>query len=47
MKVKSIISIILFSLFTLRLWAVPAYPNPIEIIQPDGSSLTIIQKGDE
>jgi hypothetical protein len=30
-----------------QLWAVPAYPYPIEITQPDGSNLTVIQKGDE
>lgn len=28
-------------------WAVKAYPYPVEITQPDGSKITIIQKGDE
>lgn len=33
--------------FALRLYAVPAYPNPIKIKQPDGTTLTITLKGDE
>jgi M6 family metalloprotease-like protein len=28
-------------------FAVPAYPHPVEIQQPDGSKLTIVLKGDE
>jgi len=28
-------------------FGVPAYPFPIEIIQPDGTKITVIQKGDE
>src|SRR5665647_42168 len=27
--------------------AMPAYPKPIEVIQPDGTKLTILLKGDE
>ena len=30
-----------------NLYAVPAYPNPIEVAQPDGTTLTITLKGDE
>ncbi|MFV0376774.1 MAG: hypothetical protein ACK5JD_05655 [Mangrovibacterium sp.] len=33
--------------FQKELIAVSAYPYPIEIIQPNGSILTIVQKGDE
>ena len=37
----------LFFIITARVFAVSAYPHPIEVIQPDGSKLTIILKGDE
>lgn len=47
MKTKIIINMVFLFLLGVKLWAVPAYPYPIEITQPDGSNLTIIQKGDE
>lgn len=31
----------------IRLSASPAYPNPIQFIQPDGSKISILLKGDE
>lgn len=45
---KKVLFLIALTLcFQIELIAVSAYPYPIEIIQPDGSSLTIMQKGDE
>jgi len=38
---------ILLSFVTNSLFAVIAYPYPVEITQPDGSKLTVILKGDE
>lgn len=38
---------VLFLFIVIKTQAVPAYPLPIEIIQPDGSKITIILKGDE
>jgi M6 family metalloprotease-like protein len=32
---------------TFKMYAVPAYPHPIEVRQPDGTVLTITLKGDE
>jgi M6 family metalloprotease-like protein len=46
MKTKILIIVVL-SLCSVKLWAVPAYPYPIEITQPNGKNLTIIQNGDE
>lgn len=46
MKTTILITVIL-SLFTIRLFAVTAYPYPVEITQPNGSKLIIVQKGDE
>ncbi|HOK36255.1 MAG TPA: hypothetical protein PLR72_03240, partial [Paludibacteraceae bacterium] len=31
----------------LQVFAVPAYPYPIKVTQPDGSDITFIMKGDE
>ena len=39
--------IMVLLLCSVKSWAVPACPYPIEITQPDGSALTIVQKGDE
>lgn len=36
-----------FSLLTQSVFGVIAYPFPIEIVQPDGTKLTIVIKGDE
>ncbi|MEA4916750.1 T9SS type A sorting domain-containing protein [Proteiniphilum sp.] len=44
---KILLLIALAFCFQTQLKAVPAYPYPIEIIQPDGSSLTIMLKEDE
>ncbi|MDR1763794.1 MAG: M6 family metalloprotease domain-containing protein [Dysgonamonadaceae bacterium] len=33
--------------FTTALRAVPAYPNPVKIKQPDGSEITLVMHGDE
>jgi M6 family metalloprotease-like protein len=39
--------ILMLFLASSKLFAVPAYPYPIEITQPDGTTLTIMLKGDE
>ncbi|MDR0206332.1 MAG: M6 family metalloprotease domain-containing protein [Bacteroidales bacterium] len=45
---KKILTFILFSaVITVRIFAVSAYPYPIEIEQPDGTKITILLKGDE
>ena len=38
-----------FALVTisLHIWAVPATPYPIEMTQPDGTTLTVFLHGDE
>lgn len=38
---------IMLTLFSINLFAIPANPTPITIKQPNGKSLTLIQKGDE
>lgn len=40
-----IISFLILSVFQLK--AVPAYPYPIKVQQPDGSYITVINRGDE
>lgn len=49
MKNQAIKLFLFFFLIILNqsVFGVIAYPYPIEIVQPDGSKLTIIQKGDE
>ncbi|MBB3186141.1 M6 family metalloprotease domain-containing protein [Microbacter margulisiae] len=47
MKKLIIIFVCLFLLYSLRLLAVSAYPWPVIITQPDGTKITVIQKGDE
>ncbi len=44
---SSILFIVLFSFGLEQSNAVPAYPNPIEFRQPDGTSITIRMMGDE
>jgi M6 family metalloprotease-like protein len=39
--------VFLFFLATGNIEAVPAYPFPIQVIQPDGSTLTLLIRGDE
>jgi M6 family metalloprotease-like protein len=34
-------------LLSLNLSAIPAYPHPVTVTQPDGSNITVILKGDE
>lgn len=44
---RTIFAFILFTGPYLTLSAIPAYPYPIKITQPDGSEITIMIKGDE
>lgn len=47
-KIKlSIFFIALFCALTFRMVAVPAYPLPIVVSQPDGTTISIMIKGDE
>lgn len=43
----SLVLIVVLSLFVQQLFAVPAYPYPVKIEQADGTTLTVILKGDE
>ncbi len=47
---KQILFLFIFLLFIFirqSAFGVPAYPFPVEIIQPDGTRIVVIQKGDE
>ena len=44
---RIIFAIVLFTGTYFTLSAIPAYPYPIKITQPDGSELTIMLRGDE
>ncbi len=44
---KRLFTTLLFSIALLSVWAVPADPFPVEVRQPDGTLLTILQYGDE
>lgn len=45
---NSILALILLCLFSIQnSFAGPAYPFPVEVKQPDGTKITIINKGDE
>ena len=47
MKRKLLILVALIFVQYVYLFAGPAYPHPVNIIQPDGSKITILLKGDE
>ncbi len=47
MKKLTLLVMCLFLLHHIQLFAVSAYPWPVVITQPDGSKVTVIQKGDE
>lgn len=42
-----IFAVLLFATISIRAFAVPAYPFPVTITQPDGTTLSVILKGDE
>ncbi len=44
---KALFAILFFQAFTLNVFAEPAYPFPIQVKQPDGTTITITMKGDE
>lgn len=44
---KKIILSLLFMLVTAGAWAVKAYPLPVEVVQSDGTTLTVVLHGDE
>lgn len=44
-KVSAVMAVML--LYTWRLSAVPVYPGPIKVVQPDGTELTVLSYGDE
>jgi len=44
---KKILFLFLISMVYLQTFAVPAYPYPVTITQPNGEELTLIMKGDE
>lgn len=45
--IRTILLLISLSLYAFQTWAVPAYPYPVKITQPDGSTLNLLLKGDE
>jgi len=45
--IKSFILLAFLLISTTILYAVPAYPNPVVVTQPDGKTLTVMIKGDE
>lgn len=48
MKIRILLLMLFFTeLFSVSIYAVPAYPFPIKYKQPDGSEITIQLKGDE
>jgi M6 family metalloprotease-like protein len=47
MKRLAFLIMCLFLLYQIQLFAVSAYPWPVLITQPDGSKITVNQKGDE
>ena len=44
---KKIISLLLFSIVTLNVFATTAFPEKVEFTQPNGEKVTIFMKGDE
>lgn len=46
-NVKRILLLTIGVMAMLRAWAVPAYPYPVTVTQPDGTTLTIQGHGDE
>jgi immune inhibitor A len=44
---KRILTVLFGLLFTANMWAVKAYPLPVTVRQPDGSTLTVVLHGDE
>ena len=44
---KSVLFPVMLLFCTFRAAAVPAYPYPVTITQPDGTQLTVVMKGDE
>ena len=44
---KRLFTTLLCQLALAALWAAPADPFPVEVTQPDGTRLTIVQHGDE
>ena len=47
MNRKSFFLLLLIGAFVFRLQAVPAFPYPVKVNQPDGTSLTVVLRGDE
>ncbi len=48
MILKKILIIALSALFLpLAVKAIPAYPNPMKVVQADGTTLTVLLRGDE
>ena len=45
--IKSVLFPVMLLFCTFRAAAVPAYPYPVTITQPDGTQLTVVMKGDE
>jgi hypothetical protein len=46
-RITLFVALSFLSLITFHAWAVPANPNPVETVQPDGAPITYFIKGDE
>lgn len=44
---KKLLSLLLLCTISFQAFAIPANPEPFTVIQPNGDTLTVIQKGDE
>ncbi|MCL2291370.1 MAG: M6 family metalloprotease domain-containing protein [Bacteroidetes bacterium] len=44
---KKFLSLLLISMVCLQAYAIPAYPYPVTVTQPNGEEVTIIMRGDE
>lgn len=47
MKNNFTLLIYIFLLISLRVYSIPATPHPVTRVQPDGSELTVLKRGDE
>ena len=47
MMVKKIVSILFFLSAMMTADAVPMYPHPVKLTQPDGTEITVVGHGDE
>ena len=47
MMKKTLVALAMAGVLTLRMNAIPAYPYPVAVTQPDGTSVELMLLGDE